>query len=450
MANMGFEMMNRGSFNDFLSSIFKRSDWLRNRDHLQPGNARGIADLCRALLATGGEASAIAFAADVLEGYQALDMDARREFFELLADEFDLETDRLQTAVSAYAENATPPLLAELITAAEPERQELFRRLNTAPGGTAALVKMRADLLAFIKQDSNLKRVDADLRHLLTSWFNRGFLLLESIDWHSSADILEKVIAYESVHEIHSWDELRRRLQPDDRRCFAFFHPAMPDEPLIFVEIALTKGVPSSIQELLDPEREKLSAASADTAVFYSISNCQLGLAGISFGNFLIKQVAADLREALPNLSTFVTLSPVPGLMRWMKNQDDENSLEHTLCAALENIAPQGDSLEPLNPALQYISAKYFLEKSRPDGKPIDPVARFHLGNGAQLYRINPSADLSENGMRQSAGIMVNYLYDLSAVEGRHEAYARSGKVDAADKVRALLRRPASLPTNIS
>jgi malonyl-CoA decarboxylase len=278
---------------------------------------------------------------------------------------------------------------------------------------------MREDLLQFVQGDDALQALDLDFRHLFASWFNRGFLVLRPISWESPAQFLEKIIAYEAVHAINSWEDLRRRLEPGDRRCFAFLHPAMPEEPLIFVEVALTKGVPGSIQSLLAEDREQIQAEDADTAVFYSISNCQAGLAGISFGNSLIKQVVADLSLELPGLKTFVTLSPIPGLTRWL---DAEGLVEETY----------DDS------RTQSLAASYLMTAKRADGLPLDPVARFHLGNGALIHRVHAGADTSDKGMQQSAGVMVNYLYDLAKVTQNHEQFASAHAIAASPDIRSL------------
>jgi len=282
---------------------------------------------------------------------------------------------------------------------------------------------MRQDLLEMMNHDTKLEPLDVDFQHLFASWFNRGFFVLRPINWSSPAEILEKIIAYEAVHAIDSWDDLRRRLQPADRRCFGFFHPAMSDEPLIFVEVALTKGVPKSVQALLADRRAPIEADEADTAVFYSISNCQPGLAGVSFGNSLIKQVASDLSRDLPALKTFVTLSPIPGLNAWRK----KSGLD---------VGQEGRE--------QALAAHYLLEAKRTDGRPTDPVARFHLGNGASIHAVHANADMSENGLRQSGGTMVNYLYDLSQITINHEKYIREKTVTASQEVRTLSASVAS------
>jgi malonyl-CoA decarboxylase len=276
---------------------------------------------------------------------------------------------------------------------------------------------MRKDLIAFAKESADLAPVGVDLKSLFISWFNRGFLVLRPINWSSPAEILEKIIAYEAVHAINSWEDLRARLQPEDRRCFAFFHPAMPDEPLIFVEVALTKGIPNSIQDLLEPNRDPISTEDADTAVFYSISNCQEGLAGISFGNSLIKQVVADLSLAVPSLTTFVTLSPIPKLKSWLA----------------KGIIPKNEKYT--NKAL---AAYYLLNAKGTDGRPYDPVARFHLGNGAMLHAVHSDADKSNNGINQSDGVMVNYRYDLKKIPQNHESFLSENKIAVSPEVRAL------------
>ncbi|MBE9476668.1 MAG: malonyl-CoA decarboxylase family protein, partial [Proteobacteria bacterium] len=277
---------------------------------------------------------------------------------------------------------------------------------------TGKLVAMRRELLRFARKDATLGPVDLDFKHLFTSWFNRGFLVLQPVNWQSPAGMLEKIIQYEAVHEITSWADLRNRLQPIDRRCFAFFHPAMPDEPLIFLEVALTKGVPNSIQAVLSENREIVDPAQADTAVFYSISNCQSGLAGISFGNSLIKQVVADLSRELKDLKTFVTLSPIPGFRKWLKD-----------------TARLTDDLGPED--IQKLAAHYLLNAKQDDGWPLDPVARFHLGNGALVHAVHAEADISDKGKIQSLGAMVNYLYDLSLISTNHEGFASDKKITA-------------------
>ena len=301
---------------------------------------------------------------------------------------------------------------------------------------------MRGHLLAALRGKPELAAVDHDFHHLFGSWFNRGFLLLERIDWTTPAHILEKIIRYEAVHAITSWESLRLRLEPADRRCFGFFHPALDGEPLIFVEVALMAEIPDAIAPLLQTERPPLPAKRLTTAVFYSISNCQTGLRGISFGNFLIKQVAVDLKRELPTLETFVTLSPLPGFCRWLATarKPDAGLLSAGDRIALRHLDDADWHAKPakaLREALTRAALVYLLDAKDESGKPLDPVARFHLGNGARLERLDWLGDVSPNGLAQGAGFMVNYLYDLDAVERNHEAYANDGEIVAS----AALRR---------
>ena len=382
---------------------------------------RPLPALCDALMDARDEVTGMELARRILDRYAAADEPERLGFFRHLVSEMDVDVAVLRRALDAYAQGATPESYGALAAAAEAPRQELARRLNRVPGATARLVAMRADLLRLAKDHPDLARFDHDLRHLFSSWFNRGFLVLRRIDWESPANVLQRIIAYEAVHEIAGWDDLRRRLEPPDRRCFAFFHPVMPDEPLIFVEVALTRGIPHSVTDVLAEGREPVAEDRADTAVFYSISNCQAGLAGISFGNSLIKQVVADLSAALPHLRSFVTLSPIPGLADWIA----EEGLRE----------PAGDE------ALRRMAARYLLTAKGRGGRPRDPVARFHLGNGAAVHDVIAGADGSAQGRIQSLGAMVNYLYDPARIAANLEAGAR-GEVPAARRVAALARAP--------
>lgn len=376
-------------------------------------------DLCRELLTSKGEVSGAALAQVILQRYAELDDAGKLAFFFQLRDEFDLNIDDAKMTLSIYESQPDKKSYAAFMRAVDPQRQELVRRLNEVPGATAQLVAMRQDLLRLSKDHPDIAPVDYDFRNLFLSWFNRGFLVIRPINWTSPAHILEKIIAYEAVHEIDSWDDLRRRLQPEDRRCFAFFHPSMPDEPLIFVQVALTDSISNSIQAILSDDREAISADVATTATFYSISNCQQGLAGISFGNSLIKTVVQTLSRELPELSVFVTLSPIPGFLGWCSDLDVEtNDL-------------QTDELRRL-------VAYYLLNAKREDNSPIDPVARFHLNNGALVHAIHSQADISAKGMHQSAGVMVNYLYDLPHLAENHEEFATHNDVAASHDVRNL------------
>ncbi|MBV1694545.1 MAG: malonyl-CoA decarboxylase family protein [Hyphomicrobiales bacterium] len=409
----------------------------------------GVEELAVALLSGRGEASGVAIARELIDRYRTLTGEQRLAFFRFLATRFKPDGEAVLRAATAHIAAPSDASLMTLQRAVESPRQELFRRLNLAPGATAEIVAMRSDLLRAPKTEPGFAAVDSDLQHLLYSWFNRGFLVLRRIDWQTPAAILEKIIRYEAVHAIQGWDDLRRRLDPTDRRCFAFFHPSLIDEPLIFVEVALTAGTPDSIQSLLREQQKPNDGVHVPTtAVFYSISNCQEGLRGISFGNFLIKQVAEELAREVPTLRTFVTLSPVPTFARW---------LDRALAARSDDILPAADAdalkalrdprwLETadegasIRPALLGAAAHYFLRAKSADGRPVDPVARFHLGNGARLERINWLGDVSEKGLREAHGLMVNYLYDLDAIETNHEAYENQGAIAAAKSVRSLLR----------
>ncbi|WP_269932976.1 malonyl-CoA decarboxylase domain-containing protein [Aminobacter sp. HY435] len=421
-------------FADLMATLFER----RSELHRASGTG-SIAERIEALLSGEGEVSGIRLAGEILSRYQAMDDAAKRNFFAHLADHLDLDPDRLHAAVQAYRNDRSAETLNRLSREAEPRRQELLRRLNQAPGATAWLVRMRRDLLALIPQAPELGVIDADFRHLFSSWFNRGFLVLRQIDWNTPANILEKIIEYEAVHAINDWQELRRRMLPRDRRCFAFFHPAMPEEPLIFVEVALCRGIPNSVQDLLGEDRNPLHENEIDTAVFYSISNCQEGLRGISFGNLLIKQVVEELARDVPHLKTFVTLSPVPGLNRWLRKGSADRPELAALLARSQGCDPHamaGDA-----DLLRRHCAEYLLQAKRPEGLPYDSVARFHLANGASLHDVHPLADTSANGWAQSSTVMVNYLYDLPSVSRNSERYATAGTVSASRQVEQLLRK---------
>lgn len=439
---------NLSYFQDLLNSIISHGAKIPGLDKWET-RTTNLVKLAKLTVETRGEASAIVHAEQLLHQYEEATAEECKDFFHVLLNDFDLDTVELARLAAAYHEERSPENYSLLSQASEPRRQELFRRLNAAPRGTIRLVHMRADLLKLMKDQPELKPVDIDLQHLLRSWFNRGFLVMRPVDWNTPANILEKIIAYEAVHEICSWSELRLRLEPTDRRCFAFFHPAMQDEPLIFVEVALTSEISGSIQKVLSPARDQLSAEEANTAVFYSISNCQDGLAGISFGSFLIKQVAHTLKSELPELKNFVTLSPVPDLMKWIWQQaeaannagTDDDKFAPVLALLSDNNWPDNEAKSAqLAALLPPLAAEYLLSAKRPNGKPLDPVARFHLGNGAHLERINFRADLSEKGLKNAGSIMVNYLYDLTKTEQNHEAFAEKHQVFASKAVTRLLK----------
>jgi len=399
-------------------------------------SADALMALCRELLDHRGEASGLALAGEIIAGYQQLPASARLDFFTSLATEFDVHPDAIVTAAERYREQPDLENLWALNRVIEAPRQKLFRRINMVPDGTRTLVAMRGHLLSMLRDNPGLRGVDSDMRHLFISWFNKGFLELRKIDWSSPAMVLEKIIDYEAVHEINGWDDLRSRLR-EDRRCFAFFHPALANDPLVFVEIALTDSLPDNLAPLLELRRTSPPAKRINTVVFYSISNCHPGLAGISFGNFLIKNVVEELKKEMPGLKTFVTLSPVPGFRRWLLDANLEGLIDEALIPRVKQ--PMGKVVEGVvYDALLKLCAHYLLvEKSR--GAPIDPVARFHLGNGARLHRMHGGADLSVKGREQSAGIMVNYLYDLDKIEENHEAFFDEGKIAVSRTISRLL-----------
>ncbi|MBD9489436.1 malonyl-CoA decarboxylase [Ensifer sp. ENS11] len=448
-------------FSDMMQSISDRGRRLltvATRNGAAPVAVETPVDaLCDMLLSSRGEASGMALAVEILQRWAAMEPAEQTAFMRLLHERFDANATELERAVERYRANRNADTAMALHQAAEPRRQELIRRLNLAPKGTAKLVAMRERLLEMKGEAEEFRSVDADFAHLFSSWFNRGFLTLRPIDWSTPADILEKIIQYEAVHEIAGWEELRRRLAPEDRRCFAFFHPRLADEPLIFVEVALAKSIPSTIADVLQEDRLQIRAKDATTAIFYSISNCQNGLRGISFGNFLIKQVVEDLRRDLPGLKTFVTLSPVPGFAGWLAKlrKDGDPELTAQTLTTLGHLDEPGWADDPqlartAEAVLLPLAARYFLKERNGSGRPVDPVARFHLGNGARLEQLNFLADQSPKAMRQSHGLMVNYLYQLDDIEANHEALAQHGEVAASSKVKSLiagLKTEQSAPT---
>jgi malonyl-CoA decarboxylase len=405
--------------------------------------------LCRLLLSERGEASQTALAQEIINTYKTMNAAQRRGFFEMLCSEFSPDEVAIRRTAADYQRNASPENLAALFAAVEPPRQELIRRINTAPHGTKTLVALRADLLGQSSAGTDFAALDADLKHLFKSWFNRGFLRLERISWQTSALLLEKMIRYESVHEINGWPDLHRRLEAD-RRCFAFFHPALSDEPIIFVEVALSKGLGGNLEPLLDVQAPVLSPQNADTAVFYSINNCLQGLRGVPFGSFLIKQVVAELAAELPNIKTYGTLSPLPRFTQALRDNKNELGFTaerlsrlladyaRTLTAAakrrdpveaffhlLEHPLPHRDILAA---PLERLALAY-LTKARQNGKLYDPVATFHLSNGARLERINAFGNLRPYGLEASCGLTVNYRYLPAELEENHERFIRKGQI---------------------
>ena len=378
------------------------------------------------VMSTSGEVSSLVFAEHLLNLIEDLDDNGLKKFLKDLLKNYDIDTKVLLKDVKNYSSNKNTENFEKIRISSEPGWIELFRRLNSSSNGTYRLVKLRERIRSL--NDEELKTFDLRLLKLFKYWFNPSFLVLEKIDWETPANILEKIIEYEAVHEINSWDDLRARLAPVDRQCFAFFHPLIPNDPLIFVEVALTTGIPKSIQKIINLDRQEIEIEDANTAIFYSISNCHNGLLGISFGNFLIKQVASNLKRELPDLNQFTTFSPLPGFMKWMEEYSP---------ISFERCTDKNCSEDELTKN----AIKYLTHSERDDGMPNDPVSRFHIGNGASLERINLNADTSEKGMTQSYGVMANYLYDLDVVEENHEIFFKNKVVPVSSEIESLKKK---------
>ncbi|TBW57668.1 MCD, Malonyl-CoA decarboxylase MCD [Marinobacter halodurans] len=446
--------MNMSFLQELFTSITQR-DALQRRLGAKKNHSdhHDLVAACEELLNSDGEAASIVLASRALEIYRGLSGDEKKAFFECLARQFAADPDAIDRAYRFYRKDRSNRNLATLFEVAEPRRQELLRRLNLAQGATYELVLMRQDFLTLMKEHPDFKPLNADFVHLFGSWFNRGFLVLKRIDWNTPAAILEKIIRYEAVHKIEGWEDLRRRLDARDRRCFGFFHPAIGDEPLIFVEVALTKGLPDRIQPILANDQYDIEdPVLADSAAFFGISNCQVGLRGISFGNFLIKQVVQELKQELPNLKNFVTLSPLPMFRDWLEKtyRQDPTQLTPEAQAALAQLddpdwASDEARADQLNEVIRPLAARYLLKEKNSAGLPLNPVARFHLGNGAELHRINWLGDVSDHGMSQSAGLMVNYLYVIENIERNNEKFTSNGEIVCSSSVRELSRNGRKL-----
>jgi malonyl-CoA decarboxylase len=423
-------------FQDLVPSL-RLSRWTPSalRKHLLKEETETIESLCAMTMASDGEYSSLLLAERILTAFEKLDNEAKVDFFSLLHTEYDIDIEGVKAAVSEYERSPDARNLLQVTGAAEPRRQELLRRINLAPESTRRLVKMREHLLRIMREKPELKKIDTDFHHLFNAWFNRGFLLMQPIDWTTSAHILEKIIAYEAVHEIENWAELRSRLEPSDRYCYGFFHPSMDDEPLVFVEVALTDEIPRGIGEILHREADS-QPENPSCAIFYSISSCHSGLSGVSFGNFLIKQVATSLQMRFPQLKKFSTISPAPGFRKWLEQQAEEST---EIAELIGDFFTEAD--DDAKSQLEKLAASYLLEQKTERGQPLDPVARFHLKNGAILERINILGDPSENGMKQSFGTMVNYVYNLAKVEENHEEYVRNNQVISSSSVKKALPR---------
>ena len=411
-------------FQNILSSLMKGTRRLNPLGSKSFGKLHNdINKAVNSVMSTSGEVSSLVYAEHLLNLIETQDDNNLNKFLKNLLSNYDIDTKKLAKDVKNYSSEKTEENLIKINNSSEPKWVELFRRLNSTSNGTYRLVKLRERIRSL--NNPELKTFDSGLLNLFKYWFNPSFLVLEKIDWETPANILEKIIEYEAVHEINSWDDLRARLAPTDRQCFAFFHPLIPDDPLIFVEVALCVGIPKSIQKIIKIDRDEIDIEEANTAIFYSISNCHNGLLGISFGNFLIKKVAKNLKRELPDLNQFLTLSPIPGLMKWM---------EEYAPITFERCTDKNCSDEELMKK----TIKYLTESDRDDGLPNDPVGRFHIGNGASLERINLNADLSEKGLSQSYGIMANYLYDLDVVEENHELFFKNKIVQTSNEIKTL------------
>ena len=414
-------------FQNILSSVMKGTRRLNRLRSKSFGKLhKNINKAVDSVMSTTGEVSSLVYSEHLLNLIEKLDDKSLYKFLNHLLSNYDIDTKKLTKDVKNYSSEKNDKNLQKIRISSEPQWIELFRRLNSTSNGTYRLVKLREKIRAM--NNPELKAFDSGLLKLFKYWFNPSFLVLEKIDWETPANILEKIIEYEAVHQINSWDDLRSRLAPADRQCFAFFHPLIPNDPLIFVEVALTTGLPESIQNIIKLEREEIDIEDANTAIFYSISNCHNGLLGISFGNFLIKKVASNLKRELPDLNQFMTLSPLPGFMKWM---EEYSPISFERCSE-KNC---GDE------ELMKNAVKYLTKSERNDGMPNDPVSRFHIGNGASLEKINLNADTSEKGMMQSFGVMANYLYDLKVVEENHENFFKSKAVPVSNKIDSLKKK---------
>jgi malonyl-CoA decarboxylase len=452
--------VNTSFFSEMLQTIADRGRALISRERREPAQEQyaGLVELCEALLSGRGEASGVALAREILAHYGDLTIGPRIAFFETLAKTFGPDNAGIEAAIAAWRQSPSDETASELHNASEPRRLELFRRLNLAPGGTAALVRMREQLLDAMDHRDDLSDIDNDFVHLFTSWFNRGFLVLRRIDWSTPAIVLEKIIRYEAVHEIQDWDDLRRRIDPPDRRCYAFFHPALIDDPLIFVEVALLREIPAAIAPILSNRRDQVDPERATTAVFYSITNCQRGLAGVSFGHFLIKQVVEELSREFDRVSTFVTLSPAPNFAAWLQRERtntasiaiDEEDREALAAIDRSDWWRDSAAAEKVREPMLRAAAWYYVRGRNRRGLPLDAVARFHLGNGARLERLDWLGDTSERALQQSFGLMVNYLYDIDYIEKNHEAYAQQRAVVASNAVTRLVSSPVREVVSVS
>ena len=421
---------------NFLNSVIQRLGI--GKPSKKSLNSENLISLCNQLVSKNGEATLFSLAKSILEDFDSLSEEQKKNFFTKLLKQFSVDRPLLKKALNDldYSDEGQLRKLHKLI---EPKSQELLRRLNQAPNGTSSLLKMRESLLKCIEDSPELKSLDFDFSHLFNSWFNRGFLRLERIDWTTSANVLEKIMEYEAVHDISDWQDLQNRVAASDRRLYAFFHPALPDEPLIFIEVALMKEVPNSIMPILDLSVKPIDPHNANTAVFYSISNCQIALKGVSFGSFLIKQVVSEIQKEFKEIKQFVTLSPVPGLRKWAHKRNSSHDIEFPDNIA-KDISDCCDKEEPNQLALMRLTYYYLTQIKNKNGDAINPVAHFHLGNGASIYKIHTHANNNQIAIDDSWGVMVNYLYDLDVVAKNHESYSNQEPPAVSPKLTKLIQ----------
>jgi malonyl-CoA decarboxylase len=425
------------SIADVGKNLFKKEDIKQN-------DIGSIIDLCDDLISNKGAAFGIALARDITESYESLSLENKLSFLNKINEKFKPNHAKLNEAINAYKILQNDKNLSKLLEISEGKRRELFRRINMAPNGIATIVSLREDLLEFLKKNPDLSVLDNDIKELLKSWFNPGFLKLEKITWNTKAAILEKIIQYERVHKIKDMEQLKRRLG-EDRRFFSYFHPALEDEPIIFVQVALTKGLGKSIQEIMKPLTKGVKEY--DTATFYSISNCQEGLAKVTLGNFLIKMVVEEIQQEMPNIKNFGTLSPIPGFVSWFSSLDD-NLIQSILGKTKSDdlsflnspILKHGDMrIESNQVAITKLVGHYLVNEKNHHGFPINDVCRFHLGNGAIIDDIIVNANISDAGFSSSFGFMVNYLYELENIEKNHEDYVNNKKIIYSKKINKFI-----------
>jgi len=429
---------------EIISSIADAGQKLFNKKNIKKNDLDSILSSCDDLISNKGAAFGITVARDITELYQTLSMENKLLFFKKINEKYKPSFTKVNEAIDNYKNSQNENTLSDLFKVSEGSRRELFRRMNMAPNGTSIIVTLREDLLKLLKDNKELRVLDSDLRHLFRAWFNPGFLKLEKITWDTKAAILEKIIKYERVHQIKDMNELKRRLG-EDRRFFSYFHPALEDEPIIFVQVALTKGLGKSIQELMKPSSE--DQKTHDTATFYSISNCQEGLSRVTLGNFLIKRVVYQIQEELPHIKNFGTLSPIPGFVEWFSYLE-----ESKIKSILGNLTDQnvsflksqdlkiGDKrIIDNKDSILKIVTHYIVNEKNSNGLPINDVCRFHLGNGAIIDDIIVNANVSESGFNRSFGVMVNYLYEFKNIEKNHEDYINNKKIIISNNLKKYL-----------